>query len=415
MLSTVVTSGTGQRAQNGEPTWGKTGTTDDNGDAWFCGATPDITACIWVGYRDTVTPMETEYAGGPVDGGTFPALIFSQIATRLRGGPGAAQGRGGSGRLRAATTTRPRPRSTSTAESTEAVTPTTESAEPAPSPSRRRTGAEPRPPRRRPPTPATTVRPPRRPRAAASRPARWAQAAPARGRQRPREVRAPGGAEAPRQLGRLGDPDPRPGLRPRPLASDRGARAKLERRLGRARAPLSSSPIPSATVSLPGPEQSSRGSLRPRRRRIRLDPAGGLERADQHRGGAAVGLADRVQHAVDPVGEVDVGAAGRAEDRRGPRRQADVGVTGGIVALVALGLDDHPADPVDEQLAADQLARDLVHRAVEELGAESAQPASARRRSRVSRAAASCSASRADEVPPAESLESSQAPSRRTS
>jgi penicillin-binding protein 1A len=80
VLSTVVSSGTGQRAQNGEPTWGKTGTTDDNGDAWFCGATPDFTACVWVGHRDTVTPMETEYAGGPVDGGTFPAVIFSQIA-----------------------------------------------------------------------------------------------------------------------------------------------------------------------------------------------------------------------------------------------------------------------------------------------------------------------------------------------
>lgn len=80
VLSTVVSSGTGRRAQNVEPTWGKTGTTDDNGDAWFCGATPKITACIWVGYRDTVTPMETEFAGGPVDGGTFPALIFSQIA-----------------------------------------------------------------------------------------------------------------------------------------------------------------------------------------------------------------------------------------------------------------------------------------------------------------------------------------------
>ena len=81
VLSTVVTSGTGRRAQNGEPTWGKTGTTDDNGDAWFCGATPKITACVWVGYRDTVTPMETEFAGAPVDGGTFPALMFSQIAT----------------------------------------------------------------------------------------------------------------------------------------------------------------------------------------------------------------------------------------------------------------------------------------------------------------------------------------------
>jgi len=80
VLSTVVTSGTGQRAQNSDTTWGKTGTTDDNGDAWFCGATTKFTACIWVGYRDTVTPMETEFAGAPVDGGTFPALIFAQIA-----------------------------------------------------------------------------------------------------------------------------------------------------------------------------------------------------------------------------------------------------------------------------------------------------------------------------------------------
>ncbi|HLM30286.1 MAG TPA: transglycosylase domain-containing protein [Solirubrobacterales bacterium] len=79
ILTMVVTSGTGEQAQTGEPTWGKTGTTDDNGDAWFCGATPKITACVWVGYPDEVKPMETEFAGGPVDGGTFPALIFAQI------------------------------------------------------------------------------------------------------------------------------------------------------------------------------------------------------------------------------------------------------------------------------------------------------------------------------------------------
>ena len=78
-LSTVVTSGTGERAQTGEPTWGKTGTTDDNGDAWFCGATPDITACVWVGHADSNTPMLTECGGAPVDGGTIPALIFADI------------------------------------------------------------------------------------------------------------------------------------------------------------------------------------------------------------------------------------------------------------------------------------------------------------------------------------------------
>jgi penicillin-binding protein 1A len=79
ILSTVVSSGTGHLAQTGDPTWGKTGTTDDNGDAWFCGATDEITTCVWVGHPDTVTPMETEFGGAPVDGGTFPALIFARV------------------------------------------------------------------------------------------------------------------------------------------------------------------------------------------------------------------------------------------------------------------------------------------------------------------------------------------------
>jgi penicillin-binding protein 1A len=79
ILETVVSSGTGTNAQTDEPTFGKTGTTDDNGDAWFCGATDEITACVWVGYADSRTPMKTLYQGGPVDGGTYPAIIFSQI------------------------------------------------------------------------------------------------------------------------------------------------------------------------------------------------------------------------------------------------------------------------------------------------------------------------------------------------
>jgi penicillin-binding protein 1A len=79
VLSTVITSGTGKRAQTGHTLWGKTGTTDNNGDAWFCGATKEITACVWVGHADSVTPMETEFGGLPVDGGTFPAEIFAQV------------------------------------------------------------------------------------------------------------------------------------------------------------------------------------------------------------------------------------------------------------------------------------------------------------------------------------------------
>ncbi len=80
ILSSVISSGTGVRADIGDASqWGKTGTTDDNGDAWFCGATEEVTSCVWVGYADTLTPMLTEFVGGPVDGGTFPALIWAGV------------------------------------------------------------------------------------------------------------------------------------------------------------------------------------------------------------------------------------------------------------------------------------------------------------------------------------------------
>src|SRR3954454_18906070 len=61
ILETVVSGGTGTNAQVGaEGQWGKTGTTENNGDAWFCGGIEDeVTACVWVGYPDTTTPMTT--------------------------------------------------------------------------------------------------------------------------------------------------------------------------------------------------------------------------------------------------------------------------------------------------------------------------------------------------------------------
>ncbi|HXR30311.1 MAG TPA: transglycosylase domain-containing protein [Solirubrobacterales bacterium] len=82
ILETVVSSGTGVNADIGAAgQWGKTGTTENNGDAWFCGATEEVTACVWVGYADSVTPMETLYNGGPVQGGTFPALIWASVVS----------------------------------------------------------------------------------------------------------------------------------------------------------------------------------------------------------------------------------------------------------------------------------------------------------------------------------------------
>ena len=80
MLSLVVTSGTGKAAQVGDEfIWGKTGTTENYGDAWFVGGNEDLTVAIWVGYADKLQPMEYEFSGGPVAGGTFPAEIFSDF------------------------------------------------------------------------------------------------------------------------------------------------------------------------------------------------------------------------------------------------------------------------------------------------------------------------------------------------
>ena len=82
MLSYVITAGTGTRAQVGEFAAGKTGTTENYGDAWFCGFIDKYTTCVWVGYADKVQAMETEYAGSPVAGGTWPAVIWQSFMSQ---------------------------------------------------------------------------------------------------------------------------------------------------------------------------------------------------------------------------------------------------------------------------------------------------------------------------------------------
>jgi penicillin-binding protein 1A len=77
LLQSVVKQGTGTRAQVADTfVAGKTGTTENYGDAWFVGWTSRYTVAIWVGYPDKLRPMKTEFAGQPVAGGTFPAAIF---------------------------------------------------------------------------------------------------------------------------------------------------------------------------------------------------------------------------------------------------------------------------------------------------------------------------------------------------
>ena len=84
ILSTVVTGGTGRAASIGEFAAGKTGTTENYQDAWFVGYNDDMTVAVWVGYPEGAKPMETEYRGEPVAGGTFPAEIWHDFMLSVR-------------------------------------------------------------------------------------------------------------------------------------------------------------------------------------------------------------------------------------------------------------------------------------------------------------------------------------------
>jgi penicillin-binding protein 1A len=80
LLEGVVTSGTGTAAAlTDRPVAGKTGTTENYGDAWFVGYTPQLVAAVWVGYPNTLKPMLTEFHGRPVVGGTYPAVIWKSF------------------------------------------------------------------------------------------------------------------------------------------------------------------------------------------------------------------------------------------------------------------------------------------------------------------------------------------------
>jgi membrane peptidoglycan carboxypeptidase len=81
ILMGVVTSGTGTHAAlPGRQVAGKTGTTENYGDAWFVGYTPQLVVAVWVGYPTKLVPMLREYHGKPVAGGTFPAEIWKAFA-----------------------------------------------------------------------------------------------------------------------------------------------------------------------------------------------------------------------------------------------------------------------------------------------------------------------------------------------
>jgi len=87
ILQQAVRFGTGKRARlPNRPVAGKTGTTENYGDAWFVGYTPQLAVAVWVGYPTTLKPMLTEFQGEPVTGGSFPALIWKSFMEKALAG-----------------------------------------------------------------------------------------------------------------------------------------------------------------------------------------------------------------------------------------------------------------------------------------------------------------------------------------
>jgi penicillin-binding protein 1A len=74
LLYAAANNGTGRRAALAVPTFGKTGTTQDNRDALFVGFAGDLVVGVWIGRDDNGSL-------GHVSGGTVPARIWRNFMT----------------------------------------------------------------------------------------------------------------------------------------------------------------------------------------------------------------------------------------------------------------------------------------------------------------------------------------------
>jgi len=85
-----VTEGTAPNAKlpDDRPLAGKTGTRDNETDAWFAGYTPQLTAVVWMGDPASATDGMTSVGGVTVFGGTYPAMMWQKfMASALAGQP----------------------------------------------------------------------------------------------------------------------------------------------------------------------------------------------------------------------------------------------------------------------------------------------------------------------------------------
>ena len=285
--TTTVDPRVGRQGRHGEGgglgkvrAWGKTGTTENYGDAWFVGATDKYTVAVWVGYperaaaddaRSTAASRSPAARSRRRSGTTSwppscrPSRTASSASASARSSsasPTRRRRRGAS--RRASRRTRPRtvpgaddavrrrrrPPTARRRRATATRRPTTATRRPATAPATGRRGTAPptpqraadagharsRRPRRRRRRPATRRRR-SRPRggvphaaltgAPSARPADRQASRPAR--PRPRHVAVARRAEAPRQLDRARDADPRADDERRRAAGARRRRAELDR------------------------------------------------------------------------------------------------------------------------------------------------------------------------------------------
>ena len=80
ILQGVLQSG-GTAGDNGidRPAAGKTGTTDENKNAWFVGYTPTLSTSVWMGYSDAPRPLVGIKGVRAVTGGSLPAETWESF------------------------------------------------------------------------------------------------------------------------------------------------------------------------------------------------------------------------------------------------------------------------------------------------------------------------------------------------
>jgi penicillin-binding protein 1A len=87
-LTDAVRRGTGVRAAIDRPQAGKTGTSQDNADAWFVGYTPELVTAVWVGFPEGSIPLRPPNVDELIEGGRLPAELWATVTdAALAGAP----------------------------------------------------------------------------------------------------------------------------------------------------------------------------------------------------------------------------------------------------------------------------------------------------------------------------------------